>query len=47
MVIANTNISTPQCSYHTSPILYTNIILSVCPTAIFVESGENAKPFIT
>ena len=31
-------------AYHSSPILYTNRILSVCPTAIFVPSGENDSP---
>lgn len=31
-------------AYQLSPILYTNTMLSVCPTAILVESGENAKP---
>ncbi len=31
-------------THHSSPILYTKMMLSVCPMAIFVESGENAIP---
>ncbi len=30
-------------SHQDSPILYTKIMLSVCPTAILVESGEKAR----
>ncbi len=34
-----------QRTYQSSPILYTKMMLSVCPMATFVESGEKAKPF--
>ena len=31
-------------SNHSSPILYTKMMLSLCPTAILEESGEKAIP---